>query len=53
MKNKKLILILGAAGTGEDSLVNKLLSETNLQSAVSFTTRPKRTGEQEGELIIT
>lgn len=48
MRNKRLILVLGAAGTGKDSLVNRLLKETNIKPAISFTTRDRRSGEREG-----
>lgn len=45
---KKIILIAGKACAGKDTLVKLLMKELNLPMAVSFTTRPKRTGETQG-----
>lgn len=48
MKLKKIILIAGKACAGKDTLVKALMEELNLPMALSFTTRPKRTGETQG-----
>lgn len=45
---KKIILIAGKACAGKDTLVKRLMNETNLPMALSFTTRPMRTGETQG-----
>lgn len=45
---KKIILIAGKACAGKDTLVKKIMKELDLPMALSFTTRPKRTGEQQG-----
>lgn len=45
---KKIILIAGKACAGKDTLVKALMKEIDLPMALSFTTRPKRTGETQG-----
>lgn len=45
---KKIILIAGKACAGKDTLVKAIMKEMDLPMALSFTTRPKRTGETQG-----
>lgn len=45
---KRIILIVGKACAGKDTLVKALMKEMNLPMALSFTTRPMRTGETQG-----
>ena len=45
---KKIILIAGKACAGKDTLVKRLMKELDLPMALSFTTRPMRTGETQG-----
>ncbi len=46
----KIICLLGKSCSGKDTIYKRLLADDSLQLAplVSYTTRPKRTGEQEG-----
>ena len=45
---KKLFAIVGKASAGKDTLVQKLLKHGDIQMALSFTTRPKRSNETQG-----
>lgn len=45
---KKIILIAGKACAGKDTLVKAIMQDLDLQMALSFTTRPMRTGETQG-----
>lgn len=45
---KKIILIAGKACAGKDTLVKTIMKDLNLPMALSFTTRPMRTGEKQG-----
>lgn len=45
---KKIILITGKACAGKDTLVKAIMEELDLPMALSFTTRPMRTGETQG-----
>lgn len=40
--------ILGYTGSGKDTVLDKLLPKTNIQKAISYTTRPIRDGEING-----
>lgn len=45
----KVVALFGPAGAGKDYLYKKILAENdNLNGIVSYTTRPKREGEQDG-----
>jgi len=46
----KIICLLGKSCSGKDTIYKRLLADDSLQLVplVSYTTRPKRTGEQEG-----
>ena len=45
----KIVVIVAPSGTGKLTLLKKLMDEVpSLQWSVSCTTRPKRTGEEEG-----
>lgn len=44
----KLILIMGKAATGKDTIAKEVSNRLNIPIAVSFTTRDKRQGETEG-----
>lgn len=47
----KIFIVIGKSATGKDTIFKKLLemSELNLKSVVSYTTRPIRSGETDGE----
>lgn len=47
MDNNKIIILVGASGTGK-STVGKRLEEIGIKQLVSFTTRKKREGERDG-----
>ena len=55
MENKEHILlcIMGRTSCGKDTLVGKLCERTGLTSIVSYTTRPRRTGEGETHIFST
>lgn len=45
----KIIVLIGQAGSGKDSLMQGVLKETpNLHEIISYTTRPPREGEVDG-----
>ena len=45
----KIIAIMGEAGTGKDTLMQRVLTaDPTLHEIISCTTRPKREGEYEG-----
>ena len=46
----KIICLLGKSCSGKDTIYKKLLADTSLELVplVSYTTRPKRAGEEEG-----
>lgn len=45
---KKIIVLLGASATGKDTIAMHLSNKYNIPTAISYTTRPKRSGEVEG-----
>lgn len=45
---KQVVVISGAPGTGKTTVRNYLTKEYGMQKVLTHTTRPKRTGEQEG-----
>lgn len=45
---RKIFAIMGKASTGKDTLTKMLNEQLKMPIAVSFTTRPMRTGEQQG-----
>lgn len=45
---KKIFLVAGKACAGKDTLVKRLMAELDISMALSFTTRPMRTAEQQG-----
>lgn len=45
---KKIFLILGKASAGKDSIAREVSKRLNMPIALSFTTRPKRSGEEQG-----
>lgn len=45
---RKIFVIMGKASTGKDTLVKMASKRLEIPMALSFTTRPKRTGEKEG-----
>lgn len=55
MENKEhvLLCVLGRTASGKDSLVNKLCERTGLKSVLSYTTRPRRTGEGDTHIFTT
>lgn len=44
---KNIYLIVGASGTGKDTIVNHICDKTNLTRVKSYTTRPRRKGKTE------
>lgn len=46
----KIFLVMGKSATGKDTIFRKLLEikELNLKTVVTYTTRPIRTGEEQG-----
>lgn len=50
MLNKKVFLLVGKSASGKDTLMNMLLSDfKEIKPLVSHTTRPMRTGEEDGK----
>ena len=47
---KSKIIIVGAGGSGKDYLCDYILKNTNLKKATSYTTRPMRDSEVNGEV---
>ena len=48
MKNYKIIALIGKAGSGKDTLLNKIVEKNKeLNRIISFTTRQKRDNEKE------
>lgn len=45
---KKIFLILGKASAGKDSIAKEVSKRLNMPIALSFTTRPMRSGEEQG-----
>ena len=50
MLNKKVFLLVGKSASGKDTFMNMLLSDfKEIKPLVSHTTRPMRTGEEDGK----
>lgn len=49
MKKGKLFVISGPSGVGKGTIVNRILSETDVRFSVSMTTRAPREGEVDGQ----
>lgn len=46
LKEKPLLVIIGPSGSGKSELVNMLLDNKIIELTATYTTRPKRTGEE-------
>lgn len=44
----KLFCIIGKSAVGKSTLLDKILDQIKLTSVIEYTTRPKRTGEEDG-----
>ena len=42
---KKIIVLIGKSGSGKDTIIQKLRADLKIPIAISFTSRPMRTGE--------
>ena len=47
--NNKIVILAGESSVGKDLILNKLVEKYGWHKAVSYTTRPMRKGEIEGE----
>ena len=54
MENKEhvLLLIAGKTASGKDSIVNMLCNRANLKAVTSYTTRPRREGEEDTHIFV-
>ena len=55
MSNKEhmLFCVLGRTSSGKDTLVNKLCEKTGAKQLISYTTRPRRDGEENTHIFVT
>lgn len=51
-KRHKLFLIAGETSSGKDTLTRKICEELNLNQVISYTTRPKRNGENNTHVFV-
>ncbi|MCM1334190.1 MAG: hypothetical protein NC084_04090 [Bacteroides sp.] len=49
----KILLVAGKSGTGKTTIVNELERSYGLRSVVSYTTRPRRSEDEQGHLFVT
>lgn len=52
-KEHMLFCVLGRSSSGKDSLVNKLCEKTGAKKLISYTTRPRRDGEEDSHIFLT
>jgi guanylate kinase len=52
-QNKHIFLIVGESGSGKTTLVNELEKKHGLKQLVSYTTRPRRTPNEQGHIFVT
>lgn len=55
MKNNEhtLLCIMGESSCGKDTLVNKLCEKTGYNQLISYSTRPRRTKEEDTHIFVT
>ena len=53
MREKKILLIVGASGTGKTSVAERLEQQYGLKSVCSYTTREKRSDGEYGHIFVT
>lgn len=53
MGEKKILLIVGASGTGKTSVAERLEQQYGLKSVCSYTTREKRSDDEYGHIFVT
>ena len=47
--NKPITIIMGKSGVGKDTILNELVEKHGYNRGITWTTRPMRTGEQNGK----
>ena len=52
-KNETMFLIVGESGSGKTTIVKELESRYGLKTINSYTTRPRRTQNEDGHIFIT
>ena len=52
MSNHKLFCIMGETASGKDTLTKKLCEDTGMKAIVSYTTRPRRTNEDDTHIFV-
>ena len=50
--NHKLFCVMAETGAGKDTLVKRLCEDTGMKAIVSYTTRPRRTNEDDTHIFV-
>ena len=52
MKDKYIVLIVGESGSGKSTICDELTKRYGLKQVKSYTTRPRRSGDEDGHTFI-